>query len=68
MVLYLEDKFLKGILHFWPLNLTASWSLEGKGFGEDIPFRTERSKISHSLYTVQIWLSVLVPINSQTFL
>lgn len=33
-----------------------------EGLGEDIPLGTGCSKVSHSLYIVQLWLSIFVPI------
>lgn len=33
-----------------------------EGLGEDIPFRTESYRVTHSLYTVELCMSVLAPI------
>jgi hypothetical protein len=37
----------------------------GKWFGEDIPFRTNCPRASHSLLIVYLGISVLVPTNTQ---
>lgn len=37
----------------------------GKGFGGDIPFRSEHPKSPHSLYNVWLWVSIFVPICSK---
>lgn len=39
--------------------LLKSW---GERLDEDIPFRVECSKISHSLHTAQLWVSVLTTV------
>ena len=36
-----------------------SLSLEGRALMTKIPFRTEYSKVSHSLHIVQLWVSVI---------
>lgn len=46
---------------FYLLFYTVPWTY-GEGFNGDIPFRTECFKTSRSLYIVQLWLKVFVPI------
>ena len=52
--------------HFWLLKslclffLMDSRALRG-GVCVNFPFRTERSKVSHSLHTAKLWVSVLIP-------
>lgn len=40
------------------LSLEPWW----EGFEEDISFRAEYSKVSHSLHLVQLWVSVFIPV------
>ena len=43
---------------FLPPFLHSFLSPKGEGFNEDIPFRTEYSKLSYSLNIVWMWVSV----------
>lgn len=62
-----DTAFLESSITPGSYNISASSSIQtpelwGKGFNEIVPFRTEDSKVSCSLYIVQLWVSVLVPL------
>lgn len=46
--------FLPSLLHGF-----LSW---GEGYDKDIPFRVKHSEVSHALYIVYVWVSVLIAI------
>ena len=50
-------------------NLSASSYIKfrelwGEVIDRDIPFRTKRSKASHSLYIVRLWVTIFIPISA----
>lgn len=65
----LKTLFFFGVIHphlaptiFLFLHLQSFLRLVGKGFDEEVLFKTECSKDTHSLHIVQLWVLLLVSI------
>lgn len=62
---FLSHPFPLALTIFLPLILQRALSLEGgEGIYDDIPFRTEYFKVSHSLPIFQLWIYLLITIFS----